>query len=134
MPLKGSKKCPKCGKYSVPPCKCSDITATSDYPFIGNINTNYNIKLDIKSDEYVDYNITSEDGSTYTGGSKVTMKKNGSSLEFELDKDKNIKSVKLIEPVSDARYETPRSASMTTLAKPNWWKRLFKRRKKKNVS
>ena len=128
MPLKGSKKCPKCGKYSIPPCKCSD-TATSDYSLIGNINNNYNIKLDINSDEYADYNITSEDGSTYTGGSKVTMKKNGSSLEFELDKDKNIKSVKSIDSIITAHYEDPNKT------KPSkWWKRLFKRRKKKNVS
>jgi len=130
MPLKGSKKCPKCGKYSVPPCKCSDTITTSDYPFIGDINTNYHVKLDIKSDEYADYNITSEDGSTYTGTSKVTMERDGSSLEFELDKDKNIKSVKSIDSVDSSYYEVPK----TTLPRIKWWKRLFKRRKKKNVS
>jgi len=123
MPIKGSKKCPKCGKYSIPPCLC-EKTNTTDMSLES--NTNYAVKLDINMDGSADYKIVEEDSNTtWIGTSKVTLEKDESKMEFEVDENKIIRSVKVTDPNMPNFYTEPK--------KEKWWKRLFKRGKK-NVS
>jgi len=127
MPLKGSKKCPKCGKYTVPPCKCDEnINTTSTNSYVGlSADTNYHIKLDMDSLDNVNYDIRTEDGIISTGTSKINMEKKdcSDSIEFEIDKYENITKITVKDGSADCYYEEPKK-------KEKWWRRFLKWLKK----